>query len=70
MQDHRTVGGGTAEPSAGGPSALETLPNGAVRGSDLNELLRALQAMRMGDFTVRMAAEFDRAAWQDRRYLQ
>ncbi len=57
MQDHRTVGGGTAEPSAGGPSALETLPNGAVHGSDLNELLRALQAMRMGDFTVRMAAE-------------
>ena len=31
--------------------------NGVVHGGDLNELLRALQAMRMGDFSVRMAAE-------------
>ena len=44
--------------------------NGVVHGGDLNELLRALQAMRMGDFSVRMAAEFDRTARQNRRHLQ
>src|ERR1700687_1565974 len=31
--------------------------NGAAPGSELHELLRALQAMRMGDFSVRMPTE-------------
>jgi HAMP domain-containing protein/CheY-like chemotaxis protein len=33
------------------------LPNGSAEGRDLHELLRALQAMRMGDFSVRMASD-------------
>src|SRR5262245_34101120 len=33
------------------------LPNGAVEGRDLHELLRALQAVRMGDFSVRMSGD-------------
>src|SRR6478672_211523 len=39
-----------------GPSA--PIPtNGAAQNSELYELLRALQAMRMGDFSVRMPTE-------------
>ena len=33
------------------------LPNGSAQGSELHDLLRALQAMRMGDFSVRMPSE-------------
>ena len=33
------------------------LPNGFGEGRDLQELLRALQSMRMGDFSVRMAGD-------------
>ena len=32
-------------------------PNGAAEGRELHDLLRALQAMRMGDFSVRMAGD-------------
>ena len=40
----------------GTPAAVsaQTSTNGAGPGSELHELLRALQAMRMGDFSVRM----------------
>ena len=43
--------GAPAGLSAPGPS------NGAAPNGELHELLRALQAMRMGDFSVRMAGE-------------
>src|SRR5438105_3078298 len=33
------------------------LPNGSAEGRELQHLLRALQAMRMGDFSVRMAGD-------------
>jgi HAMP domain-containing protein/signal transduction histidine kinase/DNA-binding response OmpR family regulator len=33
------------------------LPNGSAEGGELQRLLRALQAMRMGDFSVRMAGD-------------
>ena len=43
----------------GAPAGLSAhVPtNGAAQGSELHELLRALQAMRMGDFSVRMPTE-------------
>ena len=33
------------------------LPNGSAEGRELQHLLRALQAMRMGDFSARMAGD-------------
>src|SRR5262245_3112185 len=33
------------------------LPNGSAEGRELHHLLRALQAMRMGDFSVRMEGD-------------
>jgi hypothetical protein len=55
MQDQTEVAGHSTE-LQGGPAA-PTTANGSAQGDDLHELLRALQAMRMGDFSVRMAAE-------------
>ncbi|KAB2919329.1 MAG: HAMP domain-containing protein [Hyphomicrobiaceae bacterium] len=55
MQDHTEVGGRAKDAaSAVTPPAAA---NGSAHESELHELLRALQAMRMGDFSVRMAAE-------------
>jgi len=54
MQEKNLSGAG--DPTAAGPPA-QAPANGIAHGDDLNELLRALQAMRMGDFSVRMAAE-------------
>lgn len=42
--------------SESGPSAA-AVANGSVHGADLQELLRVLQAMRMGDFSVRMTTD-------------
>ena len=38
-------------------SAPHATANGSANTGDLHELLRALQAMRMGDFSVRMSGE-------------
>ena len=38
--------------------------------TEMHELLHALQAMRVGDFSVRMAGDHDRHRRQDRRHLQ
>jgi CheY-like chemotaxis protein/signal transduction histidine kinase/HAMP domain-containing protein len=53
MQDQTDAAGYSTELGTAAP----TPANGAADGGDLRELLRALQAMRMGDFSVRMAAE-------------
>src|SRR5215813_7885879 len=55
MQDQAHVGVGQAEAAAN--PAPDPAVNGSASGHELNQLLRALQAMRMGDFSVRMAAE-------------
>ena len=39
------------------PNGTAEGPNGAAEGRELQHLLRALQAMRMGDFSVRMAGD-------------
>ena len=54
MQEKTLVG---ADDAAAAAVPAQAPTNGVVHGGDLNELLRALQAMRMGDFSVRMAAE-------------
>ena len=48
---------GADDPTAAAGPPAQAPANGVAHGGDLNELLRALQAMRMGDFSVRMAAE-------------
>ena len=55
MQDQTEVAGHSTDPSTEPPAP--TPANGVAHGNDLHELLRALQAMRMGDFSVRMAGE-------------
>ena len=55
MQDQTEVAIQSVDVAAG--PAVPTPTNGAAHGNELHELLRALQAMRMGDFSVRMAAE-------------
>ena len=55
MQDQTEVAIHPGDVSAS--PAVPTPANGAAHGNELHELLRALQAMRMGDFSVRMAAE-------------
>src|SRR6188474_2773592 len=55
MQDQTEVGIQSPDTSPG--AAIPTPANGAAHGDELHELLRALQAMRMGDFSVRMAGE-------------
>ena len=54
MQEKTLVG---ADDPAAAALPTQAPANGVAHGGDLNELLRALQAMRMGDFSVRMAAE-------------
>ena len=54
-------------------TALAEAPDGLVNAapaSELHDLLHALQAMRVGDFSVRMAGRPGRPARQDRRHLQ
>src|SRR5258708_23273435 len=55
MQDQTEAGIQPADNSAG--PTIPTPANGAAHGDELHELLRALQAMRMGDFSVRMPTE-------------
>ena len=45
--------------------------NGRLEGSlDQHALLNALQAMRLGDFSVRLPRDLDRIDREDRRHLQ
>jgi hypothetical protein len=55
MQD-RDHGAASVEEIATSP-APPVSANGNADTGDLHELLRALQAMRMGDFSVRMSGE-------------
>src|SRR4026209_2371573 len=55
MQDQTEVGIQSPDTSPG--AAIPTPANGAAHGDELHELLRALQAMRMGDFSVRLAGK-------------
>ncbi len=52
------------------PGRVTENPTNGAQGGELYELVRALHAMRMGDFSVRMSPEFDRNHGQDRRRFQ
>src|SRR5262245_38420915 len=56
MQEQTEAAARSTDQSTPAPSPA----NGAAHGSELHELLRALQAVRMGEFSVRMAVESTR----------
>src|SRR5262245_1110543 len=59
MQDETTVGARAGERASDLPNPAQSNQaqrNDVASGADLNDLLRAMQAMRMADFSVRMAS--------------
>ena len=71
LNDQSVVSGPTIQPAAAAAIRQEG-GNGHLNGHSfgMHELLHALQAMRIGDFSVRLPSELDRPGRQDRRYLQ
>ncbi len=65
---NRTVSARSKTPATPPPPPPPTPP--PPSGQDLSALLAAMQAVRDGDFSVRLPGRLDRPARQDRRHLQ